>query len=350
MTTITLLDHGTIDDGDSAFPQAVELADGTLLCSFSDAGGQLATGGTGLSRSADGRTWTSAGTLLAATTDPASTNYLKVSRAVGTGTVFAYGARSTQPDDVRFGDRMSEAIVCRSDDSAVTWGEPLVVPFPTAALEISHGVLALRSGRLLAPAATIEPGRLGAEVLVAISDDDGLTWPRVTVAMRDPRNECGFLEQKLAELPDGRILATAWTVTLSDVADRPNSFSISEDGGVTWSEPRSMGIEGQTLSALPVGGDRFAVLYNRRYGDQGIVAAAARFDGSVWSVEDETLVYDARRRREGREHDDGVDEMLDFQFGFPTALSRPDGSVLATFWSVEDGSCGVRWASLRIDW
>ena len=41
--------------------------------------------------------------------------------------------------------------------------------------------------------------------------------------------------------------------------------------------------------------------------------------------------------------------MLDFEFGFPTATARRDGSYLVTYWAVLDGRCGARWASLRID-
>lgn len=350
MPTITLIDGGTIDDHDSAFPQAAELSDGSLICTYSDAGGQFATGGTGVSRSSDGRTWHDAGTLLAAGVDPPTSNYLKVSRDLEHDVLYAYGARSTSHADDRFGERTSDAIVCTSRDSGTTWSAPTVVPMPTALLEISHGILPLRSGRLLAPAATIEPGRLGERVVVALSDDGGTTWPTTAVAMVDPDGRHGYLEQKLTELADGRVLATAWTVTLDEVADVPNSFSISDDGGLTWTVPRPMGIRGQTLSARHLGGDRFLLLYNRRYGDQGVVAAAARLDGDEWTVEVEALVHDARQRRDARVRDGGVDEMLDFQFGFPTSVARHDGTILVTYWSVEDGRCGVRWALLQVDW
>lgn len=344
---IRLLDRGTIDEHDSAFPQVAMLGDGGLLCTFSDAGGQFATGGTGMARSTDGRRWEPAGTLLPASADPVATNFLKPSRSSVTGTVFAYGSRSSQPPGVVFDDRRYEAIVCRSTDDGRTWSTPVAVPFPTAALEVSHGILPLPSGRLLAPTATTEPGALGAQVLVAISDDDGLTWPRHVVAMEDPERQCGFLEQKLTLLPDGRILATAWTVTLDDVTDRPNHWSISADDGETWTDPAPMPVHGQTLSAVPLGGDRLVLLYNRRYGEQGIVAVVARLNPyGDWDLGDEVLVHDAAASRSGRQADTLADEMLDFKFGFPTGILLPDRTVLVTFWSVEDDICGVRWAVL----
>ena len=54
MPTIEILGTGRIDERDSAFPQAVQLPGGDLLCSFSVGGGALVTGGTEWARSRDG--------------------------------------------------------------------------------------------------------------------------------------------------------------------------------------------------------------------------------------------------------------------------------------------------------
>ena len=354
MPNIDVVARGTIDDRDSAFPQATELADGTMICSYSNAGGQYSTGGTDWARfDDDTRTWTVEGTLLGATAEPPTSNFLKLSRSVDGNVLYAYGARSHQVDNTKFGERTSEAVFCTSLDGGRSWSDPRRVPMPTSALEISHGILALPSGRLLAPAATIEPGLLGERVLVAISDDGGGTWPRTSIALDDPDDRLGYLEQKLTLLGDGRVLATAWTVTLDGLVDQPNSYALSDDCGETWSAPRSIGTTGQTLSATHLGADRFLLLYNRRYGRQGIVAALARLPAGEttedWVVDAEALLYDPGSRRDGRQRGDGVSEMLDFEFGFPTATLRRDGTILATYWSVEDGKCGVRWASVEIE-
>ena len=68
-------------------------------------------------------------------------------------------------------------------------------------------------------------------------------------------------------------------------------------------------------------------------------------------IEQEGPLFDAQGRRAGQVRENGVAEMLDFKFGFPTAIRLRDGSYLATWWSVEDpsGRSGVRWAKLRVD-
>jgi hypothetical protein len=58
MPSIQILDSGRLDERESAFPQAVQLPDGDILCSFSVGGGQFVHGGTDWVRSTDGGlTW-----------------------------------------------------------------------------------------------------------------------------------------------------------------------------------------------------------------------------------------------------------------------------------------------------
>ncbi len=352
MPSIEILGSGRIDENESAFPQGIQLPNGDLLCSYSNAGADSASGGTSWSRSTDGGlTWVQEGEILPRSEEPLATNFLKLSLSPDGRTIYAYGARSHAEPGTRFGDeRATEAIFCTSTDGGHSWSAPSVIPMRSSALEISHGILPLRSGRLLAPAATIPPGRLGEQVVVAVSDDGGRSWPRDVVAMQDPQGRLGYFEQKFAELAPDRVIASAWTVTLSDVEDTTNSFTQSIDGGLTWTQPRSIGTRGQTITVVPYDGDRVMLLYNRRYGDQGIVMALAEITAQDWPIAFEGLMYDAKARREGRLRADGVEEMSDFKFGFPTATRLQDGTYLATNWSKEGGRCGIRWTRLRVTW
>lgn len=341
---------GWIDDGDSAFPKAIVLPDGHLLCSYSNAGGAYATGGTGLSRSTDGgRTWRREPDILPVGIDPPASNFLKLSRSRDGATLYAYGSRSADVNGGVFGTRKASAILCISTDAGRTWSAPVDVPMPSDALEITDAALVTASGRLLAPAATIDEGRLGERVVLALSDDGGRTWPRHTDCFRDPDGVMGYLEQKLVDLGDGRLLATAWTVTMDGLADQPNSHAISTDDGLTWTVPRSIGTRGQTLSVTPLDGDRVLVLYNRRYGRQGVVGAIARITDTHWPILWEGLIHDAAASRERAAGADAIEEMRTFAFGFPTAVRLPDGELLVTWWAARDeGRTGIRWTRVRL--
>jgi len=188
-------------------------------------------------------------------------------------------------------------------------------------------------------------------VLVAISDDSGKTWLKHAVVFEDPNKQFGYFEQKLAQIDPGKLMAVCWTVTLGDMQDQPNSFTISTDNGSTWAPPRSTGIMGQTMTPIPLGSDRLLVLYNRRYGEQGIVMLLVTFTDEAWHIEYEGILYDAHAQRSRPTNtESAMDEMEVFAFGFPTAIQLQDGTFLATHWSKEHSKFGIRWTKLRVDW
>lgn len=387
MPNIAIEATGRVDERDSAFPQCIQFDDEEILCGFSVGGGQFVHGGTDWARSSDGgRSWRHGGAVLPATTDPISANYLKLTRSHDGETLFAYGLRYWGDPNDRFGERFGEPILCLSPNRGRTWSPPRVLPLADGArngvsvvpahdehvfhddrmgrarpsdheqrktaLEISHSLLQTAGGSLLAPAATLAaPDRLGEEVFVGMSFDGGETWPDRSTVFNDPLGRYGYWEQKLAEVAPDVIMATAWTVTLGEYQDRPNSFALSRDGGRTWGAARSTGIMGQTMTPIPLGDDRLLVLYNRRYGRQGIVAALVTFTETDWTVHFDTMLYDAGDYRD-RPQDGltGVDELKSFAFGFPTGIQLHDGAILTTHWCVESGVCGIRWTRIRLEW
>ena len=128
-------------------------------------------------------------------------------------------------------------------------------------------------------------------------------------------------------------------------------FTISRDDRLTWSRPKPTGIMGQTMTPVPLGGDRLMALYNRRYGQQGVVMNLVTFTDDAWTTYYEGMLYDPKTTAEGPEDiKSGVETFASFQFGFPTAIWLQDGTYLATHWSHEGGRFGIRWTLLRVDW
>jgi hypothetical protein len=240
-------------------------------------------------------------------------------------------------------------VFCRSGDGGRTWSPAEVVPAPIdCGWEVSNPIVELRDGRWLAPAATLaHKDRLGERVVLFVSPDRGRTWPEMITVFRDPSGRRGFFEQKVIELEPGRLLATSWTVELGSYADLENHYALSADGGRTWTDALATGMRGQTLTPLGLGGDRVLVLYNRRYGRQGIQGAIIRVSPRGWTVEHEETVWDARAFGEAR-RSRGTDEFESFAFGLPAAVRVDPETVLALYWCRPGERCMVRWTRLRL--
>ena len=109
---------------------------------------------------------------------------------------------------------------------------------------------------------------------------------------------------------------------------------------------QSPGIKGQTMTPVPLGGDRLLVLSNRRYGKQGIVLYIVNIAGEQWVVEHESMLWDARTETNCvniTEADSGIEAFDDFAFGLPSAIMLDTETFLAVHWCKEDGVFGIRW-------
>ncbi len=360
MKKIEIVDTGHVSRDDAAFPTLIMLGDGEMLCGYTAKGdGPNAMGGTDWSRSMDmGSTWMHEGSILPRMENPPVINSLRLSKAAD-GTLLAYGSRDFllgKGDKRSFGDEKNEPVFCTSSDNGKSWSGPNVIPSTLSrTYEISNPIVdagkAAGSGKSiwLAPAATLpDKDKYGEKVVVWRSEDGGKTWPKQITVFYDPEGKKGFFEQKIINLGEGRLLAAAWTVTLGDYQDLENHFSISEDYGETWSPAMPTGIKGQTPGVLYLGDDKLLVLSNRRYGDQGVVAYFVRFDNDSWTIEGESMLWDAKASRTADTEDTtGVDAFDDFAFGLPSAVRIGDNQYFSVHWCKEDGIFGIKWTKFR---
>lgn len=361
MATIDILDSGIIYPDatadrhglNPAFPTLVKLDSDEIVAGYSVGGGPSATGDTQCSISRDGgKTWTWLSVVYDGRNEERpSTNTLRVSRAAD-GRMMAYGARAFQLSDEEGGHdgHMNEPVVCYSRDNAKTWSVPQLIESPVKGpFEISCPIVALKSGRLLAPAATWRKDTgLGESVVVFASEDGGKTWPETCTVFKDAQNRKGFWEQKVIELEPERLLAMAWTVGLDDYADYEDHFAFSHDGGRTFGAARPSGIRGQTCTPIWLGGDRLLCLYNRRYGHQGVVARLLRFTEEAFTMETEAVLWDAKTSRKRAPGADAHDEMHAFKFGLPSAIPLDNRELLAVHWCMEKEQFVIRWTRISV--
>jgi hypothetical protein len=148
---------------------------------------------------------------------------------------------------------------------------------------------------------------------VAQSTDDGLTWEWLAdIAPRDGDDSSNYHELHAVEAADGRIIAQIRNH--NSLNDRETLQCASEDGGRTWSKPRSIGVWGLPSHLIRLADDRLVMTYGYRREPFGIQARVSEDHGRTWS---DPLSLST----------DGAGGDL----GYPSSVQLPDGSLI-TVW------------------
>ena len=248
----------------------------------------------------------------------------------------------------------TEALLARSADGGRTWEAPIIFepPLASPSYEICATPQALPDGRWVIPMATWMDwdgdAPAGMKAILLFSDDQGRTWPEYSIVMDGWVDGVVYWESKLLRLADDRLLATAWVHNLKEGRDLPDHYALSHDGGRTFTQPRSTGLAGQTLTPFLLPDGRILCIY-RGTETPGLRARVVRLDGEEWVNETETVIWGAQTIGMDRGRGQNiVDDMATLRFGFPCGLSLPNGDVYFVFWCYEDCVSNIRWFRLRV--
>lgn len=307
-----------------------------------------------------GETWQREPPLLARAPGAGASNCARVTALPG-GEVVAFVIRHDRRGHLdeglanheTLGFVPTELLIVRSHDYGRTWDTPapLAPPLVGPAFEMCCPIVPLRDGRWLLPTQTWQgwdgycPN--GIRMVAFVSYDRGATWPEYRDVMRESQGRVYYWESKLAELPDGRLLAVAWTYDDEAKKDRPNAYALSRDGGNSWSVPRSTGLQGQTPAIHALADGRILLVY-RRIDKPGLWAQLAHLDGDAWVNEAELPLWGFQADGLTATTADMAHNFNVLRFGAPCITSLPDGTFYVAFWCYEDCVSNIRWFKLRV--
>lgn len=344
----------------TAGPRAVVTQDGDVVCSYM---AQSALGVNDfvpmLSRSTDnGITWQDEGPIWPHLSETQSI-FGSISRAP-TGSLLMYGISTPidRPGELFWSDeiqgmKQNGLFWAVSHDCGKSWTDPQAIPLPIpGAAEAPGSLCVTRDGRWVAcyaPYKTFDADLVVdcGQIVCIFSDDEGKTW-RHNSMHRFVEEESGGAEAWVIELSDGRLLGTSWHVDNSNQQDYPNAWSLSDDGGGTWTPTESTGIIGQStaLTALPDGSALF--VYNqRKHGEVGVWMAQVRPTRTDFGVLTNQIVWRAETATQTNTSGSHV-QWCDFSFGEPAVTVLPDGNLLVVFWCIQPDGQGIRFVKLKI--
>ena len=231
----------------------------------------------------------------------------------------------------------------RSPDRGQTWERTPTIVWPNhteVVIELGHCYLKQADGSLLGWFVGAGPseGRYGEGDIchpqVFMSINDGIDWHYVSDIWCDPFRKVACSYPHILQLPSGQLLATLGMWMCQNAGTRWTSVCHSDDGGLTWSEPRR--INRWSISPFPVLLDdgRIVLIYARRYTNvYGMACQVSEDGGQTWS--DEVILRDdAGHTRTGAD------------IGYPMATQFKNGTIFtAYYYQLEEED--VPWAGGR---
>jgi sialidase-1 len=344
------------------FPSVAVLRNGEMIATFAIGEAfESANSDTYIVRSVDmGDTWSEPLRLLKSDEKALFSNYARIA-SLPDGSVIANIIRShreshpleglANPENIGFVP--TDLMVTRSNDAGITWDEPQMIkpPLTGPSFEMCSPVVPLSDGRLLWPTSTWRgwdgycPN--GMKMVALISHDNGRTWPEYFDVMNKSSEKIIFWEGKIAELSGGLLLAVAWAYNEGSGKDLPDQYSLSRDGGKTWTSPASTGIMGETMAFATKPDGKIIAVY-RRMDKPGLWISQARIEGDRWINENEIPLWGVQEKNLTNKSDNMVQDFNELRFGAPCIIILPDKTVFVAFWCYEKMVSNIRWFKLNV--
>jgi sialidase-1 len=344
------------------FPSVAVTADGEMIASFAIGEAfESANSDTYYSRSQDmGETWSEPVLLIKKDEKALVSNYARISALPG-GSLAAdiiRCHRESHPGEglanpLNTGFVPTDLLIASSKDNGTTWGKPELIkaPLEGPSFEMCSPLVPLGDGRLLWPTSTWRgwdgycPD--GMKMIALVSYDNGRTWPEYFDIMNRSADRIIFWEGKVVELSGKLLLATAWAYDEANGKDLPNQYSLSRDGGKTWSAPASTGILAETMAIARGPEDKIIAVY-RRMDNPGLWITVASLEGDRWINGEEIPLWGFREKSLTGKSGNMVQDFNELRFGAPCITLLPDKTVYVAFWCYEKMVSNIRWFKLTI--
>lgn len=183
-------------------------------------------------------------------------------------------------------------------------------------------------------------------MIALVSHDEGKTWPEYLDVMSEDGNVY-FWESKIVEFPNGDLLAVAWVYDDDKSEDRTNHFSISKDGGRTWSTPATTGLVGQTMTPILMDDNSILSIY-RRMDSPGLWANISHLENNEWINDSELPLWGNQSQGLVSTSENMSHNFTALKFGAPSICRLENGDYFVAFWCYEEMQSVIRWFKLKI--
>ena len=355
------------------FPNAVVLDGDEILCVARVGLAMYSVDGTmELFRSLDGgKSWRREGPPYDRDGDRVQYNYRNADLTrLRDGSLVMKIVRTAHPDtEILFfnpetgGALAPECCYLYSEDGGRTWTDPVVAaydePFATHHVPEHTGrVIELEDGSWFQAIETWkhyhDTGPFDLNSYGMFSHDRGHTWgDRVSVAAGSDHDR-SYSHGMPTQLDNGQVFISLWTAE----SQLQTSYDIhmvrsTDDSCREWSNPKSLGIFGQTTGAADMGEGRVVMIYSHReQTDQpGLKVVLSEDAGESFDNREPLIVWDAYGKEAlGVPRTDTYPSSHDaIAYGAPRIVRLDDQHALAVFWCTQGADTHIRWCIMRVE-
>ncbi|MDO4488708.1 MAG: sialidase family protein [Eubacteriales bacterium] len=228
-----------------------------------------------------------------------------------------------------------------SEDGGLTWGELNEIKCSWGPhVEASAPLYVLKDGTWITPITGFPAwdGHMTGPMCgrALRSEDQGKTWSDEAVCMEFTEAVTCY-EQRMCELESGALICIGWNENTATGERLNNHYTVSYDGGKTWSEPITTGVQGQASSVVAIGGEKLLAIHaiRRDTDEPGIYGYVVDFSEKKWNIVDKALLW---APAVPMIKDTKMAEIFSFlKFGQPSVTVLHDGSMVLTFWYAQEG-------------
>lgn len=251
-----------------------------------------------------------------------------------------------------------KALTAISDDNGATWSEPCSINVHPYSQTAPQALLHLESGELLATFETFkqydQAGPWDYRAGLIRSTDEGATWHGATTAARVNSDGVMWWDPRIAQLSDGRLVQFYHAFHHPTATDRPVHAAWSQDGGWTWSEPTSVGLQGQMSWPVALPDGRLLLCIQRRHDPKGLYLYLSEDGGRSFDPASETILY--RHEEESGGAADGrvsvsdyFADMDSYTFGHPTGIALDGHCILFCYYAGTRGCTSLFAAVVHLE-
>ena len=249
-----------------------------------------------------------------------------------------------------------KVLLSDSNDQGKTWSNlrPVNMPKEIGPPSLTNPIMKLPDGKLLMSIENnknyTDQSKWKQKAVFLSSSDSGKTWSLPFLVAGDESGRIFNWDLRCGVDERGWISSYAWTYDSQEEKFLNIHQRISDDGGLTWTEPKDLNVADQASHPALLKNGQIVLAWVDRFKTQSIKVRLANNLDSDFDYSSEKTIF--KQKIEKNNKDNKLGELLAdmgmWNFGLPFADTLPSGKILVFYYAGNDEQMNLHWARLTI--